>query len=134
MFGLAPHRCSFPPGLHERKVLMSNAPGLSGKVALVAGGSRGIGAAVARRLAAMGAEVALTYKKQRDAADAVVSDITTAGGRALAFEVDVIRSDSLDCLVRNVADRCGRIDILVNSAGIAPYRPLGAIDTDYVRD
>jgi len=113
---------------------MSNAPGLSGKVALVAGGSRGIGAAVARRLAAMGAEVALTYKKQRDAADAVVSDITTAGGRALAFEVDVIRSDSVDTLVRNVADRCGRIDILVNSAGIAPYRPLGAIDTDYVRD
>ena len=78
---------------------MSNAPGLSGKVALVVGGSRGIGAAVARRLAAMGAEVALTYKSQRDAADAIVNDITTAGGRALAFEVDVVRSDSVDTLL-----------------------------------
>ena len=82
----------------------------------------------------MGAEVALTYKSRRDAADAVVNDITTAGGRALAFEVDVVRSNSVDTLLRNVVDRCGRIDVLVNSAGIAPYRPLGAIDTDHVRD
>jgi len=107
---------------------------LEGKVALVAGGSRGIGAAVARRLATMGAEVAITYKSQRDAADAVVSEIKTAGGQALAFELDVVLSGSVDGVVRNVVERCGRIDILVNSAGIAPYKPLGTIDAAFVRD
>jgi 3-oxoacyl-[acyl-carrier protein] reductase len=113
---------------------MSTAPALRGKVALVVGGSRGIGAAVARRLATMGAEVALTYKSQRDAADAVVSSIEAAGGRALALHVDVARSNSVDTAVRNVAEQCGRIDILVNSAGIAPYKPLGTIDATFVRD
>jgi 3-oxoacyl-[acyl-carrier protein] reductase len=113
---------------------MNNGLVLDGKVALVAGGSRGIGAAVARRLAAMGAEVVVTYKSRRDAADAVVSGIEGAGGKAHACEVDIVQSYSVSALVGNVVDRCGRIDILVNSAGIAPYRPLGAIDTAYVRE
>jgi 3-oxoacyl-[acyl-carrier protein] reductase len=113
---------------------MSHTPALEGKVALVAGGSRGIGAAVARRLAAMGAEVVVTYKSRRDAADAVVSDVTGAGGKALALEADIVRSDSVDALVEQTIQRCGRIDMLVNSAGIAPYRPLAAIDTAHVRE
>jgi 3-oxoacyl-[acyl-carrier protein] reductase len=113
---------------------MSHTPALEGKVALVAGGSRGIGAAVARRLAAMGAEVVVTYKSRRDAADAVVSDVTRAGGKALALEADIVQSDSVDALVEHTMRRCGRIDILINSAGIAPYRPLAAIDTAHVRE
>lgn len=113
---------------------MSHTPALEGKVALVAGGSRGIGAAVARQLAAMGAEVVVTYKSRRDAADAVVSDVTGAGGKALALEADIVQSDSVDALVEHTMRRCGRIDILINSAGIAPYRPLAAIDTAHVRE
>jgi len=107
---------------------------LKDKVALVAGGSRGIGAAVARRLAAMGAQVAITCKSRRDAADAVVGDISAAGGTGAAFEADISRPAAVDALVQDVVARFGRIDILVNSAGIAPYRPLGAMDADFVRE
>lgn len=103
-------------------------------MALVAGGSRGIGAAVARRLAALGAQVAVTYKSRRDAAESVVNDIVTAGGTALALEADVSRSEMVDTLVADVVARFGRIDILVNSAGVAPYRPLGTMDPSFVRE
>jgi 3-oxoacyl-[acyl-carrier protein] reductase len=107
---------------------------LTGKVALIAGGSRGIGAAVARRLAASGAEIAVTYKSRRDAADAVTHAIAKDGGKARAFEADIADAGSIERLVRDVMERCGRIDILVNSAGIAPYRPLGAMDAAFVRE
>ncbi|MET0428274.1 MAG: glucose 1-dehydrogenase [Microvirga sp.] len=113
---------------------MSHAPVLEGKVALVAGGSRGIGAAVARRLAALGAQVVVTYKERRDAADAVVSDVTRAGGKAIALKADIVKSSSVDALIGDTIRQCGRIDILVNSAGIAPYRPLAAIDTAHVHE
>jgi 3-oxoacyl-[acyl-carrier protein] reductase len=104
------------------------------KVALVAGGSRGIGAAVARRFASLGAQVVITYKTRADAAEGVVRDIAAAGGTAFAFEVDISRSERVDALVGEVVARFGRIDILVNCAGIAPYRPLGTIDAPFVRE
>src|SRR5215212_3535446 len=103
-------------------------------VALVVGGSRGIGAAVARRLASLGAQVAIAYKSRRDAAESVVNEVIAGGGSALAFEADVSRPESVDTLVREVVARFGRIDILVNSAGIAPYRPLGSLDASFVRE
>ncbi|MEZ0167759.1 SDR family NAD(P)-dependent oxidoreductase [Microvirga sp. TS319] len=113
---------------------MSASSSLSSKVALVVGGSRGIGAAAARKLASMGAQVAVTYKTRRDAADEVVSDITEAGGKAAAFEADIVQAPAIDSLLQAVSARFGGIDILVNSAGIAPYRPLGSMDAAFVRE
>lgn len=91
---------------------------LSGRVALVTGGSRGIGAAVARRLAAEGATVAINYAGRADAAAAVVAAIDAAGGTAAAFQADVSDATACAALVEGVVSRFGRIDVLVNNAGI----------------
>jgi 3-oxoacyl-[acyl-carrier protein] reductase len=104
------------------------------KVILVAGGSRGIGAAVARRFASLGGEAAIGYRTRRDAADALVSDIRAASGVAEAFEGEISRANSVETLVQNVIARFGRIDVVVNCAAVAPYRPLGAIDEALFRE
>lgn len=91
---------------------------LSGRVALVTGGSRGIGAAVARRLAAEGATVAINYAGRADAAAEVVAAIDAAGGTAAAFQADVSDATACAALVEGVVSRFGRIDVLVNNAGI----------------
>jgi 3-oxoacyl-[acyl-carrier protein] reductase len=104
------------------------------KVILVAGGSRGIGAAVARRFASLGGEVAICYRNRRDAADALVSDIEITSGVAKAFEGDISRANGVETLVQNVIAHFGRIDVLVNCAAVAPYRPLGTIDEALFRE
>lgn len=91
---------------------------LSGRVALVTGGSRGIGAAVARRLAAEGATVAINYAGRADAAAEVVAAIDAAGDTAAAFQADVSDATACAALVEGVVSRFGRIDVLVNNAGI----------------
>ncbi|MBF4510090.1 MAG: 3-oxoacyl-[acyl-carrier-protein] reductase [Aeromicrobium sp.] len=91
---------------------------LEGRVALVTGGSRGIGAAICRRLAAEGAVVAVNYAGSADAAAAVVDDIVSAGGAAAAFQADVSDARACDALIATVVERYGRLDILVNNAGI----------------
>lgn len=103
-----------------------NSAELQGKVALVTGGSRGIGAAIARQLAGAGADIALTYVRSMDKATAVVAEIEALGRRGLAIEADNLDAAAVEEAVALTHARLGRLDILVNSAGIWH---AGAIDT-----
>lgn len=106
----------------------------SAKVALVAGGSRGIGAAVARRLAAGGFAVAVGYRSAAAEAEAIVREIEAAGGQAVAVRGDVGRDGDAARMVGETVARLGRLDVLVNAAGIGPYRPLASVDEAYVHE
>lgn len=91
---------------------------LADRVALVTGGSRGIGRAISERLAAEGATVVFSYRSRADAADEVVQGIEASGGSARALGADVTVADDVSALVADVLEREGRIDILVNNAGV----------------
>ena len=97
---------------------------LTGKVALVTGGSRGIGAASAKALADEGANVAISYSASADKAEAVVRDLKAKGVEAKAFRADQANSAEVDQLVKDVAKHFGRLDILVNNAAVAVMGPL----------
>ncbi len=94
---------------------------LEGRVALVTGGSRGMGAAITRKLAQNGAAVAITYRTSERAALDVVAQIEAAGSEAVAIAADHALDDDTARAVRAAIDRFGRIDLLVNNAGIFPY-------------
>lgn len=104
---------------------MSTPTPLAGKVALVQGGSRGIGAAIVRRLVADGASVAFTYVSSASKAEALQDDITVAGGNALAIQADSGDADAVKRAVLKTAEAFGRIDILVNNAGVLA---LGSVE------
>ncbi|HEU0020431.1 MAG TPA: 3-oxoacyl-[acyl-carrier-protein] reductase [Dehalococcoidia bacterium] len=97
---------------------------LAGKVALVTGSSRGIGAAIACRLARSGASIGVNYNHNQDAAEQVVTNIVAAGGDAFALAGDVSQEESAHAVVKQANQRWGRIDILVNNAGITRDRLL----------
>lgn len=99
---------------------------LQGKAALVTGGSRGIGAAIASRLARDGADVAITYVAAREKADAVVSEIQSHGGRAIAIQADSADAQAAARSVEQAADAFGRLDILIANAGVAEFHTIGA--------
>jgi NAD(P)-dependent dehydrogenase (short-subunit alcohol dehydrogenase family) len=105
---------------------------LDGKRAFVTGGSRGIGAAIARRLASDGAAVAVGYERSADAANAIVDDITTTGGRAVAVQMAADDPASVSRAVDEAAGALGGLDILVNNAGIYRGGPIEEMTLDDV--
>jgi 3-oxoacyl-[acyl-carrier protein] reductase len=91
---------------------------LAGKIAIVTGASRGIGRAIALELASVGAKVAVNYASSSGAADELVAQIVGSGGEAIAIGADVSKAEQIDALVSTVMDKWGRVDVLVNNAGI----------------
>jgi 3-oxoacyl-[acyl-carrier protein] reductase len=98
--------------------LPENLQRLRGKVAIVTGASRGIGRATALALAAEGAQVVVNYASSQESAEKVVAEIAAMGSEAIALAADVSKADQVDALVNAVMDKWGRIDVLVNNAGI----------------
>jgi 3-oxoacyl-[acyl-carrier protein] reductase len=97
---------------------------LEGKIALVTGGSRGIGAAIAKRLAADGSRVAITYSKGADAAASVVKEIERDGGKAIAIQADATDAKAVNAAVEKTVATFGKLDVLVNNAGTAIPKPF----------
>src|SRR5262245_43890407 len=97
---------------------------LSGKVAVVTGASKGIGAAIARHLAAEGAAVVVNYASSKDAADRVIAAITGQGGKAVAVQADVAKEADVRRRFAESKKAFGRLDILVNNAGVYEFAPL----------
>src|SRR5471030_1108606 len=97
---------------------MSTNNKLAGKVAVVTGASKGIGAAIAKQLAAEGASVVVNYASSKSGADKVVAEITGAGGKAVAVQGDVSKKPDIDRLFAETKRTYGRLDILVNNAGV----------------
>lgn len=103
----------------------------SGKVALVTGASKGIGAEVARQLAAEGASVVVNYVASRSGADQIVNEITATSGKAIAVQGDVSKPEDIARLFAETRKSYGRLDILVNNAGIYEFGPLGEITPEH---
>ena len=104
---------------------------LKNKVAVVTGASKGIGAAIAKKFAAAGASVVVNYASSREGADAVVAEITKAGGKAVAVQADMSKQADIDRLFAETKKAFGKLDVLVNNAGIFNFAPLEAITEDH---
>ena len=103
---------------------------LTGKVAVVTGASKGIGAAIAKSLAAEGASVVVNYASSRAGADAVVSAITAAGGKAVAVGADISKAADAQALIDAAVKNFGRLDILVNNSGVYGFSPIETFTED----
>jgi len=104
---------------------------LLGKVAVVTGASKGIGAAIAKHLAAEGAAVVVNYSSSKDAADRVVSDITKSGSRAIAVQANVAKPDDIKRLFAETKQAFDKLDILVNNAGVYEFAPLENVTPEH---
>src|ERR1700723_883868 len=103
---------------------------LAGKVAVVTGASKGIGAAIAKELAAQGASVVVNYASSKDGADKVVAEITKAGGKAIAVGGSVAKAAEIESLFAETKKAFGKVDILVNNAGVYAFAPLEQITAE----
>ncbi|WP_102960159.1 SDR family NAD(P)-dependent oxidoreductase [Mangrovicella endophytica] len=112
---------------------MSAAGTSEGKVVLVTGGSRGIGAGIVRRFAADGHRVVVVYRSDRDAAERLAGELSDGSGRCIAVQADIADAAAVDRLVATTVETFGGLDVVVNCAGVGTYRKLGEMDTAYVR-
>lgn len=110
-----------------------NTKKLAGKVAVVTGASKGIGASIAKHLAAEGAAVVVNYASSRNGADKVVSEITAQGGKAVAVQADVSRKGDIERLFAETREAFGPADILVNNAGVYEFLPLEQVTEEHYR-
>jgi 3-oxoacyl-[acyl-carrier protein] reductase len=109
----------------------TNSQKLTGKVAVVTGASKGIGAAIATHLAAAGASVVVNYSSSKEGAERVVTDITSNGGKAVAVQANVAQQAGIDRLFAEAKAAFGRLDILVNNAGIYDFKPLAEVTAEH---
>src|SRR6201991_1910434 len=105
---------------------------LTGKVAVVTGASKGIGAGIAKELAAQGASVVVNYSSSKEGAEKVVAEITKAGGKAIAVGGSVAKPAEIEKLFAETKKAYGKVDILVNNAGVYAFAPLEAITEEEI--
>jgi 3-oxoacyl-[acyl-carrier protein] reductase len=104
---------------------------LAGKVAIVTGASKGIGASIAKHLAAEGAAVIVNYSASKEGADRVVDEIAAHGGKAMAVKADVTKQEEIGHLFTETQNAFGKVDILVNNAGMYEFSPLENITKEH---
>ncbi len=104
---------------------------LSGKVAVVTGASKGIGAAIAKQLAAEGAEVVVNYSSSKEGADKVVAEISKNGGKAIAIQANLSQPEEIKKLFSEVTKKYKKVDILINNAGVYEFAPLEQITSNH---
>jgi enoyl-[acyl-carrier protein] reductase III len=114
---------------HQSPITSHQSTAFTGKAALITGGTRGIGKAIALRLAAGGANVAVNYSRRKESADATVAELQALGVQSFAVQCDVGDREAVFAMIKQVGERFGRIDILVNSAARGLERPRAAIDS-----
>src|ERR1700745_2002841 len=117
-----------PPPQRLRDVLMSK---LAGKVAVVTGASKGIGAGIAKALAAEGASVVVNYASSKEGADRVVKEIASKGGKAIAIQADLSKPADIPRLFAETKKAYGKLNILVNNAGVYEFVPLEGITEEH---
>lgn len=106
---------------------------LTGKVALVTGASKGIGASIAKHLAAEGASVVVNYSSSKEGAEKVVKEITSKGGKAIAVKASVDKPEEIKTLLAETKKAFGHLDVLVNNAGVYDFKPLEEITVEHYR-
>jgi 3-oxoacyl-[acyl-carrier protein] reductase len=111
--------------------MSANTKKLAGKVAVVTGASKGIGASIAKHLAAEGASVVVNYASSKSGADLVVSEINRNGGKAVAIQADVAKKADIDRLFAETKKSFGKLDILVNNAGVYEFQPLEEVTENH---
>jgi 3-oxoacyl-[acyl-carrier protein] reductase len=111
--------------------MSNNTKKLAGKVAVVTGASKGIGASIAKHLAAEGASVIVNYSSSKAGADKVVSEITASGGKAVAVQADVAKKADIERLFAEAKKAYGQLDVLVNNAGIYEFLPLEQVTEEH---
>src|SRR5438552_8212370 len=125
----------FESQILEKERKRMNSGKLSGKVAVVTGASKGIGAGIVKHLATEGAAVVVNYASSKDGADQVVDEISKRGGKAIAVQGDVAKKKDIEDLFAEAKKAFGKIDILVNNAGVYDFKPLEEVtETEFHRE